>query len=140
VQGGLIARALFTIPDFDSTTVHTVITQATPHRMPVTALDPFIVDFYNRVNNYWSHNGSQMHEKVIVVSTGGGYRDILVRDGLTMLDGVSTLSIFQFLVVGQNTPLLSSKLVGIVWFVVMSYRIFVYGAQFSSKIEERFCS
>lgn len=57
--------------------------------MPVIAFDPFSVDFYNHVNTYWSFNGSQLHEKVVVLSTGGGYRDILVRDGLTILNEVS---------------------------------------------------
>jgi GPI inositol-deacylase len=91
MQGGLIARALFTIPDFDAEIVNTVITQATPHRMPVIALDPFSVDFYSRVNTYWSVNGTRLHEKVVVLSTGGGYRDILVRDGHTILDEVNML-------------------------------------------------
>jgi PGAP1-like protein len=85
-QGGLIARALFVIPGFDA--AHTVITQATPHRRPVIALDPYVADFYERVNSYWLHNGSRKHQDVLLVSTGGGYRDILVRDGLTLLDEV----------------------------------------------------
>jgi len=96
LQGGLIARALFIIPDFDPNTVNTIITQATPHRMPVIAADPYFVDFYSQVNNYWRHNGSRNHENVLVVSTGGGYRDVLVRDGLTILDEVSTLMIYIF--------------------------------------------
>jgi hypothetical protein len=33
-QGGLIARALFTLPDFDPNTVYTIVTQATPHQGP----------------------------------------------------------------------------------------------------------
>jgi len=87
-QGGLVARALFTIPGFDSSSVHTIITQATPHRMPVIALDPYLVEFYDRVNSYWLHNATGKLESVTVLSTGGGYRDIHVRDGFTLLDEV----------------------------------------------------
>ena len=83
-----MARALFTIPGFDSTSVHTVITQATPHRMPVIALDPYLVEFYDRVNSYWLYNSTGRLDDVTVLSTGGGHRDLHVRNGLTLLDGV----------------------------------------------------
>ena len=65
-----------------------MITQASPHRSPVIALDPYVVDFYDHVNSYWLYNGSRKHEDMLLLSTGGGYRDILVRDGLTLLDEV----------------------------------------------------
>jgi len=87
-QGGLVARALFTIPGFDVSAVHTIITQATPHRLPVIALDPYLVEFYDRVNNFWLHNATGKLESVTVLSTGGGHRDMHVRDGHTLLDEV----------------------------------------------------
>lgn len=33
-QGGVIARALFTLPGFDAASVHTIITQSSPHQAP----------------------------------------------------------------------------------------------------------
>jgi len=87
----MIARALFTVPGFDVSTVHTIVTQATPHRMPVVALDPYLVEFYDRVNSYWLYNSTGRLDAVTVLSTGGGHRDMLVRDGLTLLDGVIML-------------------------------------------------
>ena len=33
-QGGIVARGLFALPDFDSAMVNTIITQATPHQKP----------------------------------------------------------------------------------------------------------
>ena len=96
-QGGLIARALFTIPGFDVSSVHTIITQATPHRMPVIALDSYLVDFYDRVNSYWLYNSTGKLDSVTVLSTGGGYRDVQVRGGLTMLDEVMSLWITVWL-------------------------------------------
>ncbi|CAL1542828.1 unnamed protein product [Lymnaea stagnalis] len=87
-MGGLIARALFTIPDFDKSQVNTIITQATPHQRPVAALDVHLQQFYKNVNQYWRDNMATVLHHVTVVSTGGGYRDIQVRHGLTTLDGL----------------------------------------------------
>ena len=84
----MVARALFAIPGFDVSSVHTIITQATPHRMPVIALDPYLVEFYDHVNSYWLHNSTGKLEAVTVLSTGGGHRDIHVRDGFTLLHEV----------------------------------------------------
>ena len=56
--------------------------------MPVVAFDPYLVEFYDRVNSYWLYNATGNLDAVTVLSTGGGHRDIHVRDGLTLLDGV----------------------------------------------------
>jgi hypothetical protein len=48
-----------------------------------------IAHYYNRVNDYWRKNSNTKLKHVTIVSTGGGYRDILVRNGLTSLRGVS---------------------------------------------------
>jgi len=84
----MVARALFTIPRFDASSVHTIITQATPHRMPVIVLDPYLVEFYDLVNSYWLYNSTGRLDAVTMLSTGGGHRDVQVRDGHTLLDGV----------------------------------------------------
>ncbi|XP_070580466.1 GPI inositol-deacylase-like [Ptychodera flava] len=87
-MGGIIARALFTLPDFDQSTVHTIITQATPHRAPVIEADIYIATFYNNVNQYWMMNQNSTLRDVTVLSVGGGERDILVRAGLTSTQSV----------------------------------------------------
>lgn len=43
--GGVIAKALFTNPEFDPFKVHTIITLATPHT-PVVVVDKYTSDFY----------------------------------------------------------------------------------------------
>lgn len=48
-QGGVIARALFTLASFDDRLVHTIITQATPHS-PVLRVDQLLDDFYWSIN------------------------------------------------------------------------------------------
>lgn len=82
----MIARALYTLPDFDKTLVSGILTQATPHVMPVIAIDPVLANFYHQVNEHWANS---LGRDVLIVSTGGGYRDILVRTGLTSLSKVT---------------------------------------------------
>lgn len=42
-MGGVVARALFTLPRFNSHLVSLIITQASPHLAPVLALDPYLL-------------------------------------------------------------------------------------------------
>ncbi|KAI0208572.1 GPI inositol-deacylase [Lamellibrachia satsuma] len=86
-MGGIVARALFTLEDFDPTWVHTIITKAAPHQAPVMNLDATMAEQYDKVNNYWRLHGNDSLKHVTVFSSGGGFRDRLVRSGLTSLDG-----------------------------------------------------
>ncbi|XP_078684049.1 GPI inositol-deacylase-like [Branchiostoma floridae x Branchiostoma belcheri] len=84
--GGIIARALFTLPDFDPSMVNTIITQATPHQSPVINADQYMADFYRTVNQYWQDGMSSGRlSHVTIASTGGAHRDYLVQSGLTSL-------------------------------------------------------
>ncbi|XP_022101843.1 GPI inositol-deacylase-like [Acanthaster planci] len=88
-MGGVIARALFMLPEFQPSLVHTVFTQATPHVSPVIGADKYLVDFYGSVNKYWKeHIHSSRLKDVTLLSVSGGHRDTMVRSGLTSLLGV----------------------------------------------------
>ncbi|XP_070187912.1 GPI inositol-deacylase-like [Littorina saxatilis] len=87
-MGGVVARALFTLPGFDPKTVHTIITQNSPHQAPVVMVDSVMDQFYQKVNDYWYHHGNSSLGHVTVVSTGGGYRDYQVRSGLSSLTDI----------------------------------------------------
>lgn len=82
-MGGVVARALFTLPKFNTNLVRLIITQASPHMAPVLGLDPFLLDFYRTVRQKWL--SSEKLKDVTVLSVGGGYRDFQVRSGLTSL-------------------------------------------------------
>ena len=84
-----MARALHTLPGFDVDKVHTIITQATPHQAPVVTMDSLLADFFAHVNGFWMKHHNTTLKDVTVVSSGGGYRDILVRSELASLKGVS---------------------------------------------------
>ncbi|KAF3695162.1 GPI inositol-deacylase [Channa argus] len=83
-MGGVVARALFTLPRFNTSLVSLIITQASPHLAPVLALDPYLLDFYSAVRQKWVNQANKLRN-VTVLSVGGGYRDYQVRSGLTIL-------------------------------------------------------
>ncbi|XP_017294120.2 GPI inositol-deacylase [Kryptolebias marmoratus] len=83
-MGGVVARALFTLPRFNPQLVSLIITQASPHLAPVLGLDPYLLDFYSTVRQKWVNQAGRLRN-VTVLSVGGGYRDYQVRSGLTSL-------------------------------------------------------
>lgn len=42
-MGGVVARALYTLPRFSPTLVSLIITQASPHLAPVLSFDPYLL-------------------------------------------------------------------------------------------------
>ncbi|XP_028291692.1 GPI inositol-deacylase [Gouania willdenowi] len=83
-MGGVVARALFTLPRFNTNLVRLIITQASPHLAPVLALDPYLLEFYSAVSKKWVNQANKLRN-VTVLSVGGGYRDFQVRSGLVSL-------------------------------------------------------
>ncbi|XP_067929246.1 GPI inositol-deacylase-like isoform X2 [Watersipora subatra] len=86
-MGGILARSLFTLDNFDKNRVNLIITQATPHQAPLLATD-YLPDFYTLVNDYWRAEKNTSLKHVMVISLGGGTRDLLVDYRLTRLDGL----------------------------------------------------
>eukprot|EP00092_Neocalanus_flemingeri_P010254 GFUD01011050.1.p1 GENE.GFUD01011050.1~~GFUD01011050.1.p1 ORF type:complete len:1057 (+),score=343.38 GFUD01011050.1:48-3218(+) len=80
--GGLIAKALFTEPEFSPSLVQVIITLATPHT-PVVLMDKETHDFYTKIDTFWADSRAASLSHVTLVSIGGGLRDVQVRAGLT---------------------------------------------------------
>ncbi|XP_078260266.1 GPI inositol-deacylase isoform X2 [Rhinoraja longicauda] len=87
-MGGIVARALFTLPNFKPTLISLIITQATPHVAPVLLLDTYLIDFYTTVNDHWILNEEKLRN-ITILSMGGGFRDYQVRSGLTIVPSLS---------------------------------------------------
>ena len=83
-MGGIISRGIFSSPPFDKL-VHTIITKSTPHNRPVINVDKHLSDYYDKVNKIWLNKSETMLNNVVLASTYGGTRDILVRSGLADL-------------------------------------------------------
>lgn len=83
-MGGMVARALFLLAEFDRSSVQSIVTLATPHRHPpIATLDWNMASFYDRVNDYWS---KKLLDELFFHSIGGGVNDIFVRQLSTRLD------------------------------------------------------
>lgn len=96
-MGGLIARGLFTLPKFDLSVVHTIITFGTPHRHPVLSLDPQLMDYYETVNSFWrsqafSNDTEARLKNITLVSVSGGLRDVLVRSSPSSMNHLASQS------------------------------------------------
>nr|XP_039254759.1 GPI inositol-deacylase-like [Styela clava] len=91
-MGGMIARGVFTLPDFDSSTVNTIYTLATPHVHPVFSLDSHIANFYQSVNLFWKENCESLKD-VTIFSVSGGDRDFQVHGAATRLSACSNYSL-----------------------------------------------
>lgn len=85
-MGGLVARALLTLKNFKPKLINLIVTQATPHVLPVLPVDHYLTDFYALVNNYWILNADQL-QNVTTLSVAGGFRDYQVPSGLAFLPG-----------------------------------------------------
>uniref|UniRef100_A0A8C9V108 GPI inositol-deacylase n=1 Tax=Scleropages formosus TaxID=113540 RepID=A0A8C9V108_SCLFO len=83
-MGGVVARALFTLPRFNPRLVSLIVTQASPHQAPVLPMDSYLLEFYSAVRGRWQAGAEDLHN-VTVLSVGGGHRDYQVRSGLTAL-------------------------------------------------------
>ncbi|XP_069081948.1 GPI inositol-deacylase isoform X2 [Pleurodeles waltl] len=83
-MGGLVARALLTLKNFNPELITLIVTQATPHVAPVLPTDQYLIDFYDTVNNYWIMKAQDLRN-ITILSVAGGFRDFQVRSGLTFL-------------------------------------------------------
>ncbi|XP_065107646.1 GPI inositol-deacylase [Paramisgurnus dabryanus] len=114
-MGGIVARALFTLPRFNPQLVSLIITQASPHQAPVLSLDPYILEFYSSVSKRWA-TGAEEFRNVTVLSVGGGYRDYQVRSGLTALScPIDDLNKKSLVVTAVPRTWVSTDHLSIVW-------------------------
>ncbi|XP_030642693.1 GPI inositol-deacylase [Chanos chanos] len=144
-MGGVVARALFTLPRFNPSLVSLIITQASPHQAPVLSLDPHILEFYSAVRQKWVA-GAEDLQNVTVLSAGGGYRDYQVRSGLTALPCPSDdLNKISLVVTAVPRTWVSTDHLSIVWckeLVLATVRAFFdliepETRQFTENIEKR---
>ncbi|XP_054923769.1 GPI inositol-deacylase [Dermacentor andersoni] len=80
-MGGVVARSLFTLEDFEPDSVSLIMSYATPHHS-AAILDSHLNAVYERIREAWS----PPRLPVIMVSVAGGRRDTLVRTELTRLE------------------------------------------------------
>ncbi|KAL5117818.1 GPI inositol deacylase [Pleosporales sp. CAS-2024a] len=86
-MGGVVARTLFTMPNFQANSINTIVTIAAPHARPPVSFDGDIVRVQNAVNTYWQTAFAQnlaqdnpLHHVTLVSIAGGGLDNIISSD------------------------------------------------------------
>lgn len=90
-MGGMVARTMLTMPNYQSNSINTIVTLAAPHARPPVSFDGDIVRTYKGVNEYWRHAYSQKWAidnplwHVTLISIAGGGLDTVVSSDYASL-------------------------------------------------------
>ncbi|KAI1434682.1 GPI inositol-deacylase [Xylaria sp. CBS 124048] len=86
-MGGIVARAAFVMPNFQSQSINTIITMSAPHARPPVTFDPLIVKIYKDINDHWrqaysskSVAGNSLSHVTLVSIAGGGLDTVVPSD------------------------------------------------------------
>ncbi|EKG14077.1 PGAP1-like protein [Macrophomina phaseolina MS6] len=83
-MGGIVARTMLTMPNYQANSVNTIITLSAPHARPPVSFDSDIVNTYKTINDYWRQAYSQRWANdnplwhVTLISIAGGGLDTVV--------------------------------------------------------------
>ncbi|KAF2760597.1 GPI inositol-deacylase [Pseudovirgaria hyperparasitica] len=83
-MGGIVARTMLIMPNYQPNSVNTILTLAAPHARPPVSFDGEIVRIYSDINHYWRHSYSQNWANdnplwhVTLISIAGGGLDTIV--------------------------------------------------------------
>ena len=83
-MGGMVARTMLVLPNYQANSINTIITMAASHARPPVSFDADIVHTYERVNDYWRKAYSQKWANdnplwhVTLISVAGGGLDTIV--------------------------------------------------------------
>jgi len=83
-MGGIVARTMLVMPNYQSNSINTIITLSAPHARPPVSFDGQIVQTYRDINDYWRQAYSQKWANnnplwhVTLVSIAGGGLDTVV--------------------------------------------------------------
>ena len=90
-MGGIVARTMLTMPNYQASSINTILTLAAPHARAPVSFDADIVNTYKRINDFWRHSYSQKHPQknhlssVSLISIAGGSLDTVVPSDYSTL-------------------------------------------------------
>lgn len=83
-MGGIVARTMFTMHNYQPNTINTIITLSAPHARAPVSFDQDIVDTYQNINEYWrksySIDQSPLDHVTLVSIVGGGLDTVVPSD------------------------------------------------------------
>ncbi|OZJ02805.1 hypothetical protein BZG36_04273 [Bifiguratus adelaidae] len=80
-MGGIVARAMFTMKNYQPGTITTIITMSTPHILPPAAFDGKISRIYATIDDFWKRGFRSPHGDLLdvtMISIAGGNLDSIV--------------------------------------------------------------
>ncbi|KAG0091157.1 GPI inositol deacylase [Podila epicladia] len=105
-MGGIVARTIFTLDNFQHGSVDTIVTVATPHAVPPVALDYETTHIYDTITSFWTRGYSgegAMLRNVTLVSIMGGTLDTTVNGDSANIHSIIPQS-HGFTVFTSNIP------------------------------------
>ncbi len=93
-MGGIVARTMLTMSNYQSNSINTIVTVSAPHARPPVSFDSESVHTYKRVNDYWRQAYTQKWASenplwhVTLVSIAGGGLDTVVPSDFASLESV----------------------------------------------------
>ncbi|KAI9736065.1 MAG: GPI inositol deacylase [Claussenomyces sp. TS43310] len=93
-MGGIVARTMLIMPNYQSNSINTIITMAAPHARPPVSFDAEIVNIYRDINDYWRQAYSQKWANnnplwhVTLLSIAGGGLDTMVPSDYVSLESL----------------------------------------------------
>ena len=93
-MGGVVARAMLAMPNYQSNTINTIITMSAPHARAPVSVDSDLVHAYKRVNDYWRQAYQQKWANdnplwhVTLISIAGGGLDTVVPSDYASLESL----------------------------------------------------
>lgn len=93
-MGGIVARTMLIMPNYQSNSINTIVTMSAPHARPPVSFDGQIVKIYSDINEYWRHAYSQQWANnnplwhVTLVSIAGGGLDTVVPSDYASLESL----------------------------------------------------
>lgn len=122
-MGGIVARAAFLHSHYQSHSISTLITIATPHILPPVSVDKGVEAVYDAITKYWrlgynlpgggDEDGSKAEEELrdtVLISISGGLSDITIASETSSLvsllpaNGSNGFTVFTTSIPGVNTP------------------------------------
>ena len=93
-MGGVVARTMLTMSNYQSNSINTIITMSAPHARPPVSVDAESVRTYKQINDYWRQAYTQKWANdnplwhVTLISIAGGGLDTVVPSDFASLESL----------------------------------------------------
>lgn len=93
-MGGVVARTMLTMPNYQSNSINTIVTMSAPHARPPVSVDADLVRTYKEINDYWRRAYSQTWANdnplwhVTLLSIAGGGLDTIIPSDYASLSSL----------------------------------------------------